>query len=388
MNPVKRIAVSCTDLEEYFFRDGKGRLTPVYQNAIIDLADFPSTYFPYTDFPCEAFDFQQEDRVYELIVESELYLSREKRYSCWNAYKALLKALWSAASDSPIQLITSDSPTIESTFSAREHIDRINKEIRLLPNPTADAPALLRNEFSRFINLFRQSPYADEVLQMTRKQITHKILDRVWEGGADADLPFGRIWSVENIKAHPYDYRPDGDIWTWEGFWEATNPLLNDYIEALNYQLLYRWIQCKIASYEKPAQTNHPPKAESVRNEESGVPPNNDAAPFTSFTDLFFQAADIKLAVDALRKIRPEKPLLTTNGHWITRKKDGSKGILVAWIERLENTHKIRVVSNRKALVSLLNAYFPGLDMGGSARTFGDPTEESIRLGFISLIPK
>ncbi|MBD2752608.1 hypothetical protein [Spirosoma validum] len=107
-----------------------------------------------------------------------------------------------------------------------------------------------------------------------------------------------------------------------------------------------------------------------------------------TFIDLFFNASDIDTCVEALRLIRPERPVINATGRWVGGESDGSKGILVGWIDRLEYCNKIRKMQDRKKLISLLEEYFPGLKMGASARIFANTAKDSIRLGFAALLPK
>lgn len=381
MEAAEKIAVSCSDLKDHFFRDEKGRLIPIHQNAIITLADYPPNYFPYTDFPCRGLDDEEQDQVYELIVESELYLPLEKRYSCWNAYKAVLKSLREASSDSSYK---PDQPS--TTFSAREHRERINQQIKFLPNPIADAAALLRKEFAHFIELFQQSPCAAETLQLTRANITKKVLNQVW--GEETELPFSRFRSVDQLKTYPYNCWPDSNIWTWEHFWEAVTPRLNGYIESASYMVLYRWLQYRIWLSEKPANSSPPtlPKLTDT-SEDLKLPSGEQLSTGQSFSELFIKSEQVEPSIEALKRIRPDKPLVSSCGHWAGTRKDNSKGMLVAWIERLEDIGRIRRVANRRVLVQLLNSYFPGLNMGADARIFDNPTDETARLGFIALLP-
>ena len=104
------------------------------------------------------------------------------------------------------------------------------------------------------------------------------------------------------------------------------------------------------------------PTPETVAGEQPGP---------ETFEDLFINAEDIKPCVDALRRIWPDKPIISDTNQW--QKRDGSKAVLAAWIRRLEDCPKIHFIRPINKLVPLLNTYFPNLELGKDARTLKDP---------------
>jgi hypothetical protein len=109
---------------------------------------------------------------------------------------------------------------------------------------------------------------------------------------------------------------------------------------------------------------------------------------FNSFEELFINKKDIEKCIEALMMYRPERPLINKNKIWIGSKKD--KGLIVAWIERMETMSipKIRRLNERALLVELLNKYFKDLDMGNDARVFGNIVKQSVKNSFIALLPE
>ncbi len=240
---MKRVSVSCTDLEKYFTRQDDGQIVPRYTNVIVDLADYPPLYYPYTDFPCRNITDKQQERAYDIIIDAELFLSKEQRYSRYNGYKALLSALWHATSD-----------TEATQHPAKDVRKQIIRKLRLLPNPRHDASGLLREEFAYYRALFEETLYKEEAWTQTRQTIATKILDDVWSNDdPDNPLPWSDPWTMDQIVAEPYEYWPDDVIWTWNGFWEAVKEKLNQHISALNYLLILRWLQWMIIRYEDPS---------------------------------------------------------------------------------------------------------------------------------------
>lgn len=98
----------------------------------------------------------------------------------------------------------------------------------------------------------------------------------------------------------------------------------------------------------------------------SATPPPIIIPPVESFDELFIEEASIETYLQALREVTP--PVLDTYGGWIGRK--GSKSVLIAWVEVLEAKKKIQFVGDRKHLSELLNARFPGLNLGRDASMF------------------
>ena len=93
------------------------------------------------------------------------------------------------------------------------------------------------------------------------------------------------------------------------------------------------------------------------------------------------------MCVDALRKCRPEKPILGEGLNWTGGQKD--KGFFVAWIERMETMKKPKIayLGNRKQLVQLLNAYFVNLNLGKDARMFSNGAPKEKKDAFLALLP-
>ncbi|GAB3931873.1 hypothetical protein [Larkinella terrae] len=167
---------------------------------------------------------------------------------------------------------------------------------------------------------------------------------------------------------------------------ESAQPFFDHVIKladlAINRGILYktemdafsRWIT-------NNPHYNHNPINSSAENKTISTIAANQ---YSSFSDLFFDKQEIGVCVDALRKIG--QPVIGAGVHWIGRK--GSKSILVAWIDRLEYCNKIRIVSDRRQLVPLLNAYFPNLNFGAEGRQFGEKNAiyDRFRIEFASLI--
>ena len=107
------------------------------------------------------------------------------------------------------------------------------------------------------------------------------------------------------------------------------------------------------------------------RNKPITQPRNEENNSCKSLADLFIQLKDMRDCIDALQRIRPDKPVISDTRRWQNR--DGSKAILAAWIKRMEDVDKIKFISDKKLLVPLLNDFFPGLDLGAEARTLKDP---------------
>ena len=109
---------------------------------------------------------------------------------------------------------------------------------------------------------------------------------------------------------------------------------------------------------------------------------------YRSLSDLFVLGCEEK-CVEALRKYRPEKPVINGANQWIGNNgKD--KGVIVAWIEAMERSRPSKIVcltgTRRKELVQFLNAYFQGLNMGKDARVFSDPADSKIIESLTSLM--
>ena len=109
---------------------------------------------------------------------------------------------------------------------------------------------------------------------------------------------------------------------------------------------------------------------------------------YSTFFDLFINPDEFDICIDALRKFRPEKPVVNDSGHWIGGKRDNSKTILVGWVDRLEHLRKIAKLDNRRHLARLLENHFTGLKFGKDARIFYDLVDETIRLGFVATLPR
>lgn len=109
---------------------------------------------------------------------------------------------------------------------------------------------------------------------------------------------------------------------------------------------------------------------------------------YKSFDKLFINTLDIEPCIQALRSYRPEKPVLGEGLTWTGSIKD--KGLIVAWIERLETIEPKKIVrlSNRKQLVELLNAYFENLEMGKDASVFNKVVDPTLQDAFKSLLPE
>ncbi len=104
-----------------------------------------------------------------------------------------------------------------------------------------------------------------------------------------------------------------------------------------------------------------------------------------TFAELFHDPASLAPCLDALRLIDP--PVLSETGNWIGKR--GSKSILVAWIEVLEQRGKLKPIPNRAAFAPLLNQQFPGLNLEPTASIFGKPTykRSDYQAEFMRLIP-
>lgn len=108
---------------------------------------------------------------------------------------------------------------------------------------------------------------------------------------------------------------------------------------------------------------------------------------YDSFEKLFPSCEILDTCVDALRRYRPENPVLGEGLTWKGGKKD--KGLFVAWIERMESmkSPKITRLGNREHLVKLLNAYFINLNLGKDARVFSNIVTQKRKDDFIALLP-
>ena len=109
-------------------------------------------------------------------------------------------------------------------------------------------------------------------------------------------------------------------------------------------------------------------------------------ATYKTFADLFINPDDIDSCVDALRRYRPEKPVLGEGLTWIGGPK--RVGIIVAWIDNMEQAKqpKIHFLNDRRELVKLLNGYFINLNMGIYARVFENPVDRDVKDRFITLM--
>lgn len=89
-----------------------------------------------------------------------------------------------------------------------------------------------------------------------------------------------------------------------------------------------------VKSKEINASTSNEQQEESKNNDENDI--------INSFADLFFQSGDIDYCVDALYRIRPDKPIISNTRPRCWQKRKGSKAILSAWIRRMEDVDKIK----------------------------------------------
>ena len=102
-----------------------------------------------------------------------------------------------------------------------------------------------------------------------------------------------------------------------------------------------------------------------------------------SFADLFENADELAKCIEILRAYRPKKPVINDRNTWMGKERDGSKGILIAWVDRLVYCEKIKKIAP-KELVPLLEDHFSGLKFGKDLRYFGNPMEAD----FSKLMPK
>lgn len=164
----------------------------------------------------------------------------------------------------------------------------------------------------------------------------------------------------------------------WEGIFQAAKSLVS---EAWGTVGVFRAVmgEYMLAEGKKKSQPpDEPPKTELQRRPST-------VANYSSFPDLLHDPDDFYKCLEALRKIDP--PVLSDTGNWIGGK--GSKSILVAWIEVLEQRGHITRMPDRVALSRLLNAYFPGLKLDTkSARIFRTPTQtyNKYHADFLALI--
>lgn len=101
------------------------------------------------------------------------------------------------------------------------------------------------------------------------------------------------------------------------------------------------------------------------------------------FSDLFFNPDDEIVCIKALWAICPDRPVISLEtGRWQQRK--GSKGILSAWLRKMENVGIIRTIRPIHCLNPILEQRFPGLKLGVFGRTLADP-EASIVNKFPSM---
>ncbi len=186
-----------------------------------------------------------------------------------------------------------------------------------------------------------------------------------------------------------------------QSFMEASN-LQNWFGEETRSDCLFFWTAV-VLFYQRLVDegftaiaTDQPPGT-TVKGNSLPVPrlPSADAQAdprpaesFDSFTDLFIDPADIDPCIEALRKYRPEKPVLGEGLTWVGGPKN--RGLIVAWIETMELTKrpKIRHLKDRKKLVRLLNTYFSSLNMGKYARVFDEPTNRNAKDRFAALMAK
>lgn len=143
----------------------------------------------------------------------------------------------------------------------------------------------------------------------------------------------------------------------------------------------------KLQNQSSPIQSEIPPITTSAATHYNEATPPTISVPqagVDTFDNLFVNSDDVNECVGVLQEIEP--PVLSLSGRWIGGK--GSKSVIVAFIDRLEQVGKIKKALTRKQLVALLNIYFPGLNMGKDARLFGVKTSiyDQYKSQFDSLI--
>ena len=191
-------------------------------------------------------------------------------------------------------------------------------------------------------------------------------------------LPIKRQYEKQAWKLELRHYEQWRRLPTAEARWQnhddkdGTEPLR--YSKAMEYAA---WligqavtvVEKRLSFYKAPVKTRLP--ADPVHN---------------SFEELFCVPEDIDYCVDALRRYRLEKPVLSMGLNWLGSHKD--KTIIVAWIEAMEGLKvpKIYRLADRKQLVKLLNSYFSNLNMGTHARSFGNVVDRDAKDRLVSLI--
>ncbi|MBD2752478.1 hypothetical protein [Spirosoma validum] len=106
-----------------------------------------------------------------------------------------------------------------------------------------------------------------------------------------------------------------------------------------------------------------------------------------AFNDLFDNAEDLDKYVGILRNFRSDKPVINSDNEWLGGRKDGSKKILIAWIDRLKYCKKIPNHLDKRQLARLLEDFFQGLKFGEHLRYFDNSIDPDIQEKFRKLMP-
>lgn len=220
------VYIKCSDVQSDFYYDEKGILQSWYdpkKEIVVELEDFDSE--DDNDFDDES----NEDKalINKIIRDGELYLPIHERFNLYAGYNAIR------------DLFYKKDHNLESP---REIVDKIILRARLIANREKDLPNYLREQHSKYLELFEQCSQAERVLTSTINELTSVVFNNALV----PDLPFG--YSLEEIRRRPYDFTCCPDVWTWGSFWSAVDKhtLIDEYVKALSYLSVVRWLQTGI----------------------------------------------------------------------------------------------------------------------------------------------
>ena len=228
---MKIVSIDRSDVQRDFYYDEKGLLKSWYdpkEEIVVRIKGYDSENYAFADN--EGIFFEKvivEDDIEKIISEGELNLPVEDRFNLISGYKAIKSALFNKRSNE-------EAP--------REIINNIMLRARLIANREKDLPNYLRHLHSKYLELFDECPRSNEVLYTSIEQLTYVIFNNA----LFPDIPFG--FNLEEIKQRPFDFTHCPNVWTWESFWDAVdkNSLFDEYLKALSYLSVIRWIQTGI----------------------------------------------------------------------------------------------------------------------------------------------
>lgn len=87
-----------------------------------------------------------------------------------------------------------------------------------------------------------------------------------------------------------------------------------------------------------------------------------------TFADLFYSPGDLQQAINILHKTTSARKfnVVDSSGKWLGKDRDGSRSVLLAWVEVLESRGWFRLKLNNKQKTDLLNEHFKGINLNAS----------------------